>query len=124
MALIQQCIDRNIQNKNLYGPRPPKELGWTEWSVGDKVWIGEQGRPNRQVQMTAGIDTADKGLSWDIINACLEFAKSFASSYPGWNFSFTISELKIRRMGKYLGKFNLETSRVVPGVRAPALIAL
>lgn len=77
--------------------------------MNDKVWVGEQGRPNRRVHMIATIDTADTGLSWDIITACLEFAKSFASSYPGWDFSFTIFELKIGRMGKYLGRFNLDT---------------
>lgn len=80
--------------------------------IGSKVRvgeIGEDGRRNRRVMLTADIELSDDRLTltWDALITCLQFAKSFASTYPGWELSFEIYEATIGRAENYLGRFVL-----------------
>lgn len=62
----------------------------------------------RNVQLTTWMVLLDNDMTWEIMLACFEYAKTFASAYPGWDFHFEIFD-GIGGQTKLLGAFNMKT---------------
>lgn len=65
----------------------------------------------RTVLVEAFIKDMAGALTVDKATGCLEFARTFASTYPGWDFSFSIwvPIIATPETTVKLGKFALET---------------
>lgn len=110
VEIIQDFIDLIPYYETKHAPRISAVVEGPKFG---RQWVVRVA--GRSISMDTNIKDPASGLTWDITTECLKFAKSFASSYPGWDFSFSIwTPIGARPSATiYLGEFNMATVEMI-----------